>query len=1511
MEKNKLYEEFFYNELKILLDREFPILNTTERDLLFDYLKDIIFFIIIRFSILTSNIPIFFNQLRLNNYRDVIGILNLLLPYIDDPHGDAKKQIKNLNDIYVSKKSNGEYKFSNIQFGRINRNTKEEIRFNRKHLEDSYKLLKLTINSVSHKLFVNWINIIPYSIDTYKNTSLYTFTKYFIDNNKISDFNPNVKEYIYGGLSIETIYDTISNDLYENIKDIKWLIFEINIEKENKIRQVPFIVILNSIFKLDNLEQSYDELEIDKQRELNELWMDLIKRSKTSLGIPSLKLKNSDLVRVLKSIIIFFNRFYKNINQIEDYIDLDDDDDDNNDDELEEESIGKFDINSGALAKTLESLPTFEHIYNFIRDSVDEFKSTWYYHKLVKNEKIPNLNEFNPQIINNKIITVTLKNIYNYSKSIVNDIIDNGSTTFLERQPKFYRSLNKIDREFIIEKITIGNTKTKEVDDNFLGNKAMSFFNISRYARNLGYVTKPELTDYHGKLIRVIKDNIVDIVCESLIYRGVLNEFIPNSDILRPEKNKSIKQKLNEKYFKNPQIIQSQFANSYYFLSGKKYIDTITDGQSYFDIMKNDRQSWFTTYAMDWISQIGFFHHYYNNRMIMVTGSTGVGKSTQIPKLLLYGLKMVDYKNIGKVIVTMPRKPPTENGAIRVSSELGLPIRNTNDEPTNNYSVQFKHQSKNHISKTDKLSVKFVTDGTLLQELKNPLLKRLRRGKFSNKNIYDVVVVDEAHEHNTNMDLILTLMRYTSYYNNDIKLVIVSATMEEDEPTYRRYYRDIDDNRMFPLNHLIKEENLNRINIDRRLHISPPGQSTRFRIDEKYVHDAKVIDIIKEIINTTYEGDILLFEPGQREIKERVEEINRIIPRSDVIALPYYGSMIDEKRNFIESLSKESKFDLRLNKRIPYDAADGEDEKFVPSGTYKRVIIVGTNVAEASLTLGTLKFVVETGSQKVSKYDYRSGSSKIELQSISESSRMQRRGRVGRVSDGMVYYMYKEGDMAKNKTAYNISLDNITDVLFSLFKNELDEEELITTDPNNPKNKIRKGNLRKLFKNGIDRMIRDQYFINDEYYDYFGNEQINSPPDYYKTGYDYKTLTDENGEFYIIHPNELCFDRNIFGEIINKEECKSDKMISFWKNMQDSLLVIRTLDNNMMKTKYGIKLSILLGSIMKNFTLSINLATSIIFSKINGIYDMMLLFIAGITTNVNINTYASTYLTSKGQFRTKLDKLQEVYNTTSDFMTIVKIGELLLRYLKIKTKNKLGIEVVDEHSKDISKYAQQNYLNDINSISLLKNYIILKNAIENEDYSWFESNLSQFKIRINNKELLLSCCILQGDAKNLVKHLTGNYYLQVRNPSLDNIVSIQKINPNVNILSTTVKKDYIGQYLVFFSRVDIETISLVGYIEPELIQLSSFGLYNPSLFNSSVYNSNLGELLVIDILKKIKLNELSDNEFVSRITSKYKQTLINIKNSMTNAFNPSIWEKIGKIEGSKIFKKTVKDRMNE
>ena len=289
------------------------------------------------------------------------------------------------------------------------------------------------------------------------------------------------------------------------------------------------------------------------------------------------------------------------------------------------------------------------------------------------------------------------------------------------------------------------------------------------------------------------------------------NNKIKNDSIILP-KDKNRKYYDESIYYLNNRPfgeLKSRLDKEYDF-EEIKYLDLITDNRS--------GQLWYSFYALDWISQINFFNHYINHQIIYVTGATGTGKSTQVPKLLLYAKKVYDYKNIGKVICTQPRIPPTIGNIDWISQQMGVPVlqpsKTINKISTNNYFLQFQtSMSKHTYDNNPGLVLRMVTDGTLVNQiLNNPIMKEqisIGKNKINDKgkkstifgvnNSWDIMIVDEAHEHNTNMDLILSLARQSCYYNNSLRLVIVSATMDDDEPIYRNYYKYINDNLLYPL----------------------------------------------------------------------------------------------------------------------------------------------------------------------------------------------------------------------------------------------------------------------------------------------------------------------------------------------------------------------------------------------------------------------------------------------------------------------------------------------------------------------------------------------------------------------------------------------------------------------------------------------------------------------------------------------------------------------------------------
>ena len=166
--------------------------------------------------------------------------------------------------------------------------------------------------------------------------------------------------------------------------------------------------------------------------------------------------------------------------------------------------------------------------------------------------------------------------------------------------------------------------------------------------------------------------------------------------------------------------------NSFYFLTDQPYSDLNqihrNGKKSYFELLTSEYR-WYSFYSMDWVAQISFYHRYINNRVIYVTGATGQGKSTQVPKLFLYALKMIDRKSNGKVICSQPRVAPTRDNSEQISFELGVPITEISLNykqkiKTFNPYIQYKTQDEYHLVENHNgLMLKLVTDRLLYMEL--------------------------------------------------------------------------------------------------------------------------------------------------------------------------------------------------------------------------------------------------------------------------------------------------------------------------------------------------------------------------------------------------------------------------------------------------------------------------------------------------------------------------------------------------------------------------------------------------------------------------------------------------------------------------------------------------------------------------------------------------------------------------------------------------------------------------
>lgn len=868
------------------------------------------------------------------------------------------------------------------------------------------------------------------------------------------------------GVYIGDIYNSICSDLFRNIRRVKWLLYEVSI----KGKLLSFDEIIKMFFA-----------------EMTEIEYNNVLRIIT--GQLSSSIESTVLINVLRYGLVYFESFYpSNIGNGYQKFRNDYDLEDNKPDY----EFSPSDIPDEQVINNYKAMGPILWL-NYLKDVYNIFALTWY----SKKEHI-----LYEGTINDTSFFVTRKNIYHFAKN-------------------FYFSNNNSWGELCYIWDELSDTEKIGIQrEKFFFYENQTWFKTTRYLRSIyGSTNIRELTN---AILRYIYENLAKIVVEVMFFKGVLSTYEPNTGYAR------VDEKMMQSSLR--QIAKDEFINSYYYLTGRPY-SNLVDGKYLTLIAESPKKyNWFFTYALDWLSQINFFNKMYHSRVNYITGSTGVGKSTQAPKLLLYGCQMIYYRQPTKVICSQPRISPTEINSIRIGNELGVPL------DMSNYFIQYQHKEKRHVP-LEYYNVPFirlVTDGLLLEIInKNlTLMQTRKRTTLTDKNEYDVVIVDEAHEHNKNMDLILTFMKFVMKINFSVKLIIISATMDDDEPRYRSFYRDIVDQIQVPY-----DANFNRRFIDRRIHISPFGQTTRRKIVE-YYFDREIstyeesesfgVSTVLNIANKDKDGEILFFSVGAPEIRKIVNYLNNSLPDS-VIALPFfselpptYKSIFDNINGNLKKILYDRKYLLNIlenddwqSPNLPYPRT---------SSYYKRAVIIATNVAEASITIDTLRYVVDTGFNKKPIYEIETGLSVIKNTPISESSRLQRKGRVGRVIDGFVHYMYAKGSRSKIKTPYSICTEDVFQILLELMS------------------KVR-------------HIPLDSY--NEVYKRYIEQGIITRPNDIELT---LRQVLDPTYEFHLVHPDEIRINRDIYsGEI--KELKESPVIARFYQILMRIPLFAKILNN--------------------------------------------------------------------------------------------------------------------------------------------------------------------------------------------------------------------------------------------------------------------------------------------------------------------------------------------------------------
>ena len=339
------------------------------------------------------------------------------------------------------------------------------------------------------------------------------------------------------------------------------------------------------------------------------------------------------------------------------------------------------------------------------------------------------------------------------------------------------------------------------------------------------------------------------------------------------------------------------------------------------------------------------------HQVVIVCGETGSGKTTQLPKMCLE----LGRGCSGQAIVhTQPRRLAATATAKRIASELRSEIGQWVG-----YTIRFQDHS------SDKTAIKLVTDGILLAESQtDPLFKR-----------YDTIIIDEAHERSLNIDFLLGYLKGVLNKRPDLKLIVTSATIDAER--FSQHFCDLSgqaapvievSGRLYPVE--IRYKDPAQANAKPKPHTEPD------EVDEE-AFNAATLDAVEELCREGG-GDILMFLPGEREIREM----------SHVLAKNLAG---------IEILPLFARLTAQEQERI-----------FKPSG--RRRIVLSTNVAETSLTVPGIHYVIDSGLARVKRYSYRNKVEMLQTERISKASANQRAGRCGRVANGVCVRLYSEQD---------------------------------------------------------------------------------------------------------------------------------------------------------------------------------------------------------------------------------------------------------------------------------------------------------------------------------------------------------------------------------------------------------------------------------------------------------------------------------------------------------------------
>jgi len=337
-----------------------------------------------------------------------------------------------------------------------------------------------------------------------------------------------------------------------------------------------------------------------------------------------------------------------------------------------------------------------------------------------------------------------------------------------------------------------------------------------------------------------------------------------------------------------------------------------------------------------------------HHQVVVIAGDTGSGKSTQIPKMCL------DAGRGGKKLIgcTQPRRLAATSVAARVREELG----------TLGHLVGYKIRFSNQTGPGTR--IKFMTDGILLAETQNdPDLRA-----------YDTIIIDEAHERSLNIDFLLGILKKILKKRADLKIIITSATIDTE-----KFSRAFDGAPVIEVSGRTYPVEIRYAGADE------VGPDESAKQDIGYVEQA--VEAVMELCRSGSGGDMLVFMPTERDIRDTIELLGKRF-RND-------GTRLGIKENEPEILPL-------------FGRLSGADQNRIFRKSSARKIVVCTNVAETSVTVPGIRYVVDTGLARISTYNVRAQTTKLPVSPISRASCDQRAGRCGRVGPGICLRLYSK-----------------------------------------------------------------------------------------------------------------------------------------------------------------------------------------------------------------------------------------------------------------------------------------------------------------------------------------------------------------------------------------------------------------------------------------------------------------------------------------------------------------------